>query len=306
MQRSLSFSLPALAARRRAPTAGAVFDFTTGVLPSGVTFARGSGALAYSTPSLAQDVGPNVPRFVVDPFAPASAALLVEPASTNVITHARPAPSTWVAEGASLTSLASATHGYFQGVSIASGGASWHRAMTPTTLIAGQTYVATVMLRVGTSGRARLSLRSPSGLESRIHGDIGNLIVYKEEAGPITSLTDEIHSDGQTRRIRFIVTPSETGSSAFRVGPHSTISGEDIEFLAAQLEPSQSASSLIDTDGTAQTRDADQPAIVGITGVFDVTVTLADGTTSVLPAQNVSDGYWPAVATGYVARIELA
>ena len=63
---------------------GGVMDFTTGSLPSGVSFSRSSIATRYNASGLLETVSTNVARFDYDPVTLQSKGLLIEPSKMNV------------------------------------------------------------------------------------------------------------------------------------------------------------------------------------------------------------------------------
>jgi hypothetical protein len=67
----------------------AVFDFTGGSLPSGATLTRGSAGTYFNVAGVLQSAATNVARFDHDPVSHAPLGLLIERASTNLLTNSQ-------------------------------------------------------------------------------------------------------------------------------------------------------------------------------------------------------------------------
>ena len=66
---------------------GPAWDFTTGVLPPGLTFTRAGGGGRINSSGLYEWVGADVPRFDYDPVTLACKGLLIEESRTNLLTY---------------------------------------------------------------------------------------------------------------------------------------------------------------------------------------------------------------------------
>ncbi len=80
----------------------------------------------------------------------------------------------------------------------------------------------------------------------------------------------------------------------------------DVYIWGAQTEYGSTATSNITTNGGALTRAADQPGLVGLTGVHDVTVTYDDGSVDTFAQEAVSDGWWPNLSRPMVKKLVVS
>lgn len=299
-------SFPALALRRGPAPAPWIADFTAGALPGGLSLARaGAGSRVTAEGRIAM-VGPDLPRFDHDPVTLAPRGLLVEPASTNLLAHSAGGSAGWSVSGATLAPLALDALGLFPGLSIASTGANWHRAMQNVAVTAGQSYAVTVWVRAGSSGKATVLLKhNLAGTQSVIEGSLGALAVVSQAAGALAGLGQQLLADGLTWRITLRFSSNATGALSLGIGPFATVAGQTLVLLAAQVEPGEAAGSYIASAGSPGQRAADLPAIAGVAGRHRVTVTLGDGTVLALPEEVVGPGYWPAAARSAVRALRL-
>ncbi|WP_417242612.1 phage head spike fiber domain-containing protein [Celeribacter sp.] len=265
---------------------------------------RASGATHYATPATLATVGVDIARLET---GVAGTYLLVEPEAVNLVPYARPTAATWSALSPTVVTNRSAPAlGYFSGITVASGGADWHRALQLLSITSGVSYRVSVFAQSGSSGRMRLVFRDTmSGAETRIIGAFGALATSTSAAGSVANISETVLADGQTRLIEATFVPNFSGSVQLGVGPDSAVSGRNVHVLGVQIEAGSTATSFVDTGASAQTRAADVPTVNGISGTYDVTATFDSGAQTVYSAQSVVDGYWPAGLSGKITKLEF-
>lgn len=94
-----------IASNRRGGGPALSLDFTTGVLPAGVTFTRASSGTYVNSSGLVAVASADVARFSYDPANPTLPSILIEPQRTSVVTHSQDS-SAWSTADASLTASA--------------------------------------------------------------------------------------------------------------------------------------------------------------------------------------------------------
>ncbi len=286
----------------------ALLDFTTGLLPAGISFSRASQASYFSNTGTLVTAAIDQPRFDHHPVNGAPLGLVVEAASTNLLARSNAAIGTgWNEAGTSSTNLALNALAQFSGVSVATLGQRWARLVHSgsVALTAAIPQGVTMFYRPGSSGRVRLVLRALSGEESRIYAPTGSgFTVEATEAGVFDSLEALQLADGQTWRLCFVFTPVITGGLQLGIGPDTATASESILVLGAQIEPLP-LSSFIFTAGTAVSRASDLPVLQAWTGQFDVSVTYGDDTSEGFVNQTLAPGYWPAITQTHVKTIRL-
>ncbi|AJE45421.1 phage head spike fiber domain-containing protein [Celeribacter indicus] len=92
---------------------------------------------------------------------------------------------------------------------------------------------------------------------------------------------------------------SDTGEKAFS-------GGEALTVWNAQVETGLCATSPIPTSTAEAERTADRAGLIGISGLHDVEIAHDDGTKTVLPAQEIAEGWWSAaLPRPHIARLTL-
>ena len=80
----------------------------------------------------------------------------------------------------------------------------------------------------------------------------------------------------------------------------------DVYIWGAQTEYGSAATSNITTNGGALTRPADQTGLIGLTGVYDVTVTYDDDSVDTFAQEAVNDGWWPSLSRPMVKKLVVS
>jgi hypothetical protein len=188
--------------------------------------------------------------------------LLIEEQRTNLVPYSEASQANWPAYGGStVTDLSEGALGVFPGVSVASGGQTWH-ASSPASinLTASQVYSLTVWHAAGTSNELYVAVKDvTTGDEARARGVIGSLAT-SGQGGSMSVLSDE-EIGGGVRRLSVTVTPNNTGAHDLIVGPNSATSGETVKIYGAQIEQGSFPTSYIPTSGGQKTRDPDIASI---------------------------------------------
>lgn len=218
---------------------------------------------------------------------------LIEGEATNLVPYSAAASATWENFGASSQDLSLNALGLFPGVRVISHGSVSHRMnCAEIAMTGGQAYALRLFLRAGSSPSARLIVRAGSSTFSMVNGAPGDFTTVSDGAGSISVLAQAVLPD-TTIMCDVIFTPTASDLYTIGIGPNSGVEGEDVILLALQCEAGTRSTSYIPTTDQPATRMADQVAISGISGVFDVHLRDGAGGETVLNAVTVTDGYWP-------------
>jgi hypothetical protein len=233
--------------------AGVNFDFTTGILPAGITFTRASVGTYLNNGGFLVTAANDVARFNV---VNGVRCLLIEPAATNLFTQSNAfdqAP--WL-----LTNSATATPNQF--VSPDSTNDGW--LITPGTGNGGCSYPITFLnIPYTISIWAKLiTVANPV-----------NFLVTGTDSGPLAITAT-------TTRLSFTVTtPSGPSTAIFYV--NGTTGGNG--FFGAQLEAGSVATSYISTAAATATRAPDSATFTIPLGITQLIYTFDDNTTQTVP-----------------------
>lgn len=230
---------------------------------------------------------------------------LVEGEATNLVPYSAASSATWENFGASSQDLSVNALGLFPGVRVISNGSVSHRLNSAEiAMTGGQAYALRLFLRAGSSPSARLIVRAGSSTFSMVNGTPGDFATVSDGAGPINVLSQTILPDS-TIICDVVFTPVASDLYTIGVGPNSGIEGEDVILLALQCEAGTTPSSYIPTADQPATRMADQVAISGISGVFDVHLRDGGGVETILDAVTIADGYWPDISGAVLSEMLL-
>ena len=275
----LGFSIAELGQRPAITGNGpVVLSFLTESLPAGVSHSRASTGTRINSVGMLEVVGNDQPRFDYDPQTLDPRGLLVEPASTNLVHGSEPNLTDWADLVSTSTPLALNALGYFSGMSVASGGAKWHRLQADTDgWSEGQNLRVRVWYMAGTSGAMFLSLRNvDAGVDSSLSGTVGALGVHSAAAGAITDIVNTVLGGG-VYTVTYTFTPNAGSTSGkFGIGPFSASAGETVVALGVQVEIG-AGTSYIPTSGAAVSRAADSVTLNSWVGVYDIALTYGGG-----------------------------
>lgn len=276
-----------------------------GGLTRRIAFSRAGPATAMNAQGVMTDWPADIPRPAHDPQTGQRVGTLIEGAATNIVPHSAASRTAWPNFGAHLTDLALGALGRFPGVRVASQGSFSDRINTPAIpLSAGQDYAIRLYLRAGSSPSARLIIRAAGGAFSRLGGPPDAMGTVADFAGPLVTLGQVTLPDATIMcDVRF--TPLTSDIYDMGVGPDSALAGEDLIVLGLQCEAGPRPTSYIATDGAPATRPADQAAITGIGGQFDLHVNDGTGAWTRLEALTVGEGYWPALTGSVLSDMVL-
>ena len=240
-------------------------DATTG--QQLVTFTRASSGTYVGSDGLIKTAATNEARFDHNPTTGESLGLLVEEQRANLLLYSA-CDSNWPSGGfgTATYNLGLSALGVFSGVQVASSGQNWHSIYrTGINLTASTVYAFTLFYRAGTSGRVRLTFRNNGTVtETVVNGLAGNLSVSAQFAGSAAILSQYLCSDGLTYVVTGTYTPNGTNVDHWlRIGPDSTVSGQTVIALGAQLEAGAFPTSYTPTTTATVTRSADVASITG-------------------------------------------
>ena len=289
----LGFSIAELGQRPAiAGNAPVVLSFLTDSLPAGVALSRASSGTLINSVGALEVVGNNQPRFDHDPQTLAPRGLFVEPASTNLVHGSEPNLTDWADLVSTSTPLALSALGFFLGMSVAGGGAKWHRLQADTDgWSVGQNLRVRVWYMAGSSGAMFLSLRNvDAGVDSSLSGTVGALGVHSSAAGAITDIVNAALGGG-VYTVTYTFTPNAGSTSGkFGIGPFSATAGETVVALGVQVEIG-AGTSYIPTVSAAASRAADSVTLNDWNGMYDIALTYDGGGVDTRSGVAVAAGY---------------
>jgi hypothetical protein len=179
----------------------------------------------------------------------------------NLLTHSEADSSTWSEKtsNTTFTNLNLNALGLFKGVEVTSStGENWHRLGSGfvVSLVNGRTYTLSFWYRAGTTGRARLQIRS-DGQESLVEGPVnGSNWTIIQNVGAVSDVTTTLLEDGLTYKTSYTLVSnrSATASIAIGIGLNDFVPGKTVIALGAQIEKDSVTSQYTKTTGTAITR----------------------------------------------------
>ncbi|RMD92872.1 MAG: hypothetical protein D6811_06090, partial [Alphaproteobacteria bacterium] len=261
--------------------------------PAGVGLTRASPATRITPAGSIEELAADQPRFDHDPVTGAPLGLLAEPAAQNLVHEAVAGTGGWSALNATLTDLALGAMGLFPGLQVASGGANWHRAQVVTgAWNAGAPLRLSVWYVAGSSGEIMVNIRNvTAGVESVATGAAGAVAPLSAGAGPITDVAN-LTLAGGVQKVEMTFTPDAAAAEGrLGVGPNSTVVGEDVVVLGAQIEEGSAATSLILSAGGPGSRAADVVTLERWSGTHDIEITHADGSMQTRSAVALAPGH---------------
>ncbi len=233
-----------------------------------ITFSRASVGWYFNSSGNLVQAAIDEPRFDYTAIAGRQPGLLIEPAATEA--NPRTTITTSVVSGTgslTATDLTLSVFGVFPGVLCTGAGVGSNVARVTNNIngfsvVNGITRTIEVYYRVGTSPNYLLNLfNATNSNTSTMSGVIGAPSVFTSAAGTITFVSDQICSDGLTRRLRVLFTPNADGIIRIGFGPNSTVVGQTITFVTYFTRVGSVFSSPILTNGSAVTRSADVASV---------------------------------------------
>ncbi|MEZ5779559.1 MAG: hypothetical protein R3E44_14485 [Paracoccaceae bacterium] len=304
---SLEISPITNAFRHRAVATPRTFDFSTGILPPGLAVTRASAGTGFYTDGSIVSYAPDAARFSSEPANPgAGLGLVLEPHRSNLLVQSEGGVGAWSSSSATLGGLALGALGRFSGVSVASTGATWNRAIRNIALAGAMSHVLTAFVRAGSSGSILVMFKNATtGKSSQAAGPLGSLSASDDGAGAVAVLGDALLADGLTRRLVLRFTPAAGATHSIGIGPGSAVPGQSVIVLAVQLEAGSEATSYMPTTTAVATRLADAVTTDLAAGDYSVGIVAVGGATEALGVTTLAAGQWPVFATRLVSRIEF-
>lgn len=264
-------------------------------------FSRTSAAYAYNGAGNIVSFGVDEPRQDYDPETGVFLGTLLEPASTNLFSYSVAHTETWILNGGRYSNFNLNALGIFPGLNSSSLGNTYHRVNHPNvSLTGGVTYAMTVWFRPGSSPNYRVAFRTSSGNQTNWGGSLAiSGPIAQGAAGTISMQAQRRLQDGSIM-VQLLFTANQTTDYSIGVGPYSPVSGHDIIILGMQLEQGNAPSAYIPTNGSAATRAADVPRLIGLRGAHHILAAYGDGTIEKFPPVSVSEGYWPILSKRHV------
>ena len=246
---------------------GRRYDFTAGVLPAGVSFARASAGYRFNSAGLLVSEASDVPRLQYDPATLVSRGLLVEDARTNLFTKSEKFDdAAWTKTRASVsanTGVAPDGATAMDTLIEDSTATSTHLLSRGVSFVAGTSYVFSVFVKA--SGRTWLILTLPTTaftLNYRANFDVTNGVLGTVSAGS-TAFIQNV--GGGIYRCSVIATATVTASASAQLnlttGDGSlTYTGDGtsgLQLWGASIEAGDTTGTYISTDAAAVARAAD-------------------------------------------------
>ncbi len=305
-------------------------DFATGTyrangkpksLAQVLSFARAGTAWRVTSGGVLAAVTANLPRFDHTGTG-MPLGLLIEPAATNIVDQSSNfADAAWFKARLSGVSGAAAPDATLTATTLTrTSSTEICYASNASGAPAGATYTASVYAKAGPSN-ALLGLRI-QGSYPRMGNATFNLV-----AGTIVATAGTASNTGTTATIspladgwyRCSLTTSfvvaENTVISMVLGPATSgapvnqweVSGpiSDVTVWGAQLEEGSVVTSHVPTGAAAEVRAADAPEILGLTGMFNVTLTYDDLSEEALSAVSITPGWWPTLQRPWLRSIRI-
>lgn len=236
-------------------------------------------------------------------------AAILEPAASNLLSHAKAAPgSGWSLNGGSAAALSLGALGVFPGCEVFSSGARWHRLNHTAcpAVIAGENYHLQMWFAFGSSGGARLILQnSNTGAESQIAMTETTATAQMYGAGSFDAIDMVPLGCDSAYLLSVAFTPNFSGPLSLGIGPDSVTTGDSVIIFGAQIEAGAHGSSFIESAGAPADRAADLLSWGAPHGIWDVRLTDQDGETSDETSVSVGAGWEPAPLPLAISSVAL-
>lgn len=243
-------------------------DFTTGVMPAGVSFTRAGTATYFDAEGVLRTAAADVPRFDYDPVLGALRGLLIEESRTNLLDYSEefdrsvnwPSTGLSVSANAALSPRADLTADTI----LEDTSTGFHRTLKGVSVAAGTTY--TLSMFVKANGRNRLNLHLGGTVMTF------TLVEFDLATASVTSGSGQIKDvGGGWYRVSAQAPATGTGSGTFGVeildaSGNRQYTGDGTSGLyvwGAQLEAGAFPTSYIPTTTAAATRAADSCVMTG-------------------------------------------
>ncbi len=252
------------------------FDFTTGSLPSGLTFARTGTATYHDSSGLIQTAATNTPRFDYNPTSCAGTCtmrgLLIEESRTNLLLQSSTFGTTWVNSGLTLTANSTTSPSGATDAdtlqSTTGGNNNTNNISQAVTLLANTAYTLSFYVKNSSA------LRSVYEVDALNSGTTGKSVtidwtgtVPSASGGTVTALPN----DWYRVSVSFTTNASDGGAATVLYYPSITLDNGFVYLWGAQLEAGSTPTSYIATTTTTVTRNEDSLSIDNFATWFNAT-----------------------------------
>jgi hypothetical protein len=242
-------------------------DFTTASLDSRITFTRtGATATRVNASGLVETMAANTPRFDFNPTTLGCKGLLIEEARTNLILRSSDFATTWVADGATVSSNVAISPDGTQNADLISAAANNWRMRQDVAVTGLTTYICSAFVKKGNSTTVKFEFATSGGINPSVTGNLyynfnTNTITG---TGSVTSPTVTSYGNGWFR-ISGGLTPSLTHitMSVYCYGGAEYGSAGQTNWWGVQTEAGAFVTSYIPTVAAAVTRNADVATMTG-------------------------------------------
>lgn len=242
-------------------------DFTTANLDSRITFTRtGATATRVNASGLIETMAANTPRFDFDPITLVCKGLLIEEARVNLILQSSDFTTTWVADGATVTSNSAISPDGTQNADrINSAGANW-RMRQDIGILGSTAYTCSAFVKKDNSTTVKFEFASTGGANPSVTGNLyynfdTNTITG---TGSVTSPTVTPYGNGWFR-ISGVLTTSASHITmlTYCYGGAEYGSAGQTNWWGVQVEAGSFPTSYIPTTTASLTRNADVATMTG-------------------------------------------
>lgn len=284
----------------------AVWDFAAGWFSHRFEHSRASAAFGRDAAGRFSEYPAGQMRL---DLSGAQAAAILEPAASNLLSHAKAAPgSGWSLNGGSAAALSLGALGVFPGCEVFSLGARWHRLNHTAcpAVIAGESYHLQMWFAFGSSGAARLILQnSATGAESQIAMTETTATAQMYGVGSFGAIDMVPLGCDSAYLLRVVFTPNFSGPLSLGIGPDSISTGDSVIIFGAQIEAGTHGSSFVESAGTPAARAADVLAWGAPHGIWDLRLTDQNGETTDETSASVGAEWGPAPLPLTVSSVAL-
>ncbi|MDE2097921.1 MAG: hypothetical protein KGL39_11780 [Patescibacteria group bacterium] len=258
------------------------YDFTPGVLPSGLTFTRATTGTDFNSSKVLATYAIDTPRFGYDPVTGVIRGLLIEPSATNYISTSD-CLTGWTQNNITASSGQVSPDGTTNGVLLTENTSTYfHYEYDAAASVSSSPVCLSVFAKAGTSTVIQLSTNQTGSPYANFDISSGSLGTAGNFTGAITQSSNSFYRCSAYNSVgasttRYLSFTNNNLSASVR--PSYLGSSKNMTVFGAQIEGGNKPTSYIPTSGSAATRAADVCTFTIPAGIGHLTYTFYDNST---------------------------